>query len=88
MEMSRVARRWNKTFARADQRDLKQCIACQEKEDSEEKTNETRALDKTQGLARYSGARHSQRTRERGERRRQRLCEGNREGAGIRLQNE
>lgn len=41
-----MARRWNKTFARANQRDMKQSISCQKKEVSEEKTNDKRTLDK------------------------------------------
>lgn len=59
-ERDSVARRWNKTFARADQKDLKQSISCQEKDVSEEKINEKRTLDKTQGLGRYSRAKHSE----------------------------
>lgn len=41
-----MARRWNKIFAKANQRDLKPSIPCQKKEVSEEKTNEKRTLDK------------------------------------------
>lgn len=72
-----MARRWNKTFARADQRDMKQSISCQEKDISEEKINEKRTLDKTEALERYSRAKHYQRTGEEGEVRGEELCEGN-----------
>lgn len=43
-----MARKWNKTFARAEQTDLNQCIACQEKEVSEQKTIQKGILDNGQ----------------------------------------
>lgn len=55
-----MARKWNKTFARADQRDLNQCIACQGKEVSEQKTNQKGTLDKTGGTGKYPGVAHNQ----------------------------